>query len=140
MWNENAPLALLKELPAELNQANLARIQQVIDFDKFINSSECGYDLCGSYAPFCQGCDKGVNYPCAVAYVKMMQAQGMEISIAEENSSSEQPEEVAEEQSVETAAEHPEEAVEEQPEEQPPVDAEQPKKLIRIAIARRKSN
>lgn len=119
MWNENAPLALLKELPAELNQANLARIQQVIDYDKFINSSECGYDLCGSYAPFCQGCDKEVQHPCAVAYVKMMQAQGMEVSIQEES----ETEEVV-------CAQAEAAPVEEQPQ----------KKLIRIAIARRKIN
>ena len=79
MWNENAPLELLKDLPAVLNEANLARLQQVIDYDKFINSAECGCDLCGSYAPFCEGCDKCVQYPCAVAYVKMKQAEGMDV-------------------------------------------------------------
>lgn len=117
MWNENAPLALLKELPAVLNEANLARIQQVIDYDKFINSSECGYDLCGSYAPFCKDCDKSVKHPCAVAYVKMMQAQGMDVAIeTEEEAQSAAP---VQEQT---------EITEEQPE----------KKTIRIAVARRK--
>ena len=84
MWNENAPLELLKDLPAVLNEANLARLQQVIDYDKFINSAECGCDLCGSYAPFCEGCDKCVQYPCAVSYVKMKQAEGMDIKIQSE--------------------------------------------------------
>ena len=84
MWNENAPLELLKELPAVLNEANLARLQQVIDIDKFINSSEMGYDLCGQYAPFCEGCDKTVQFPCAVSYVKMKQAQGMDIKLQSE--------------------------------------------------------
>lgn len=123
MWNENAPLELLKELPAVLNEANLARLQQVIDIDKFINSSECGYDLCGKYAPFCEGCDKTLHYPCAVSYVKMKQAEGMEIKLQSEM------EEVLSE-------------VEEQPcecGEQPAETEESPKKLIRIAIARRKA-
>lgn len=122
MWNENAPLALLKELPAVLNEANLARIQQVIDIDKFINSSECGCDLCGSYAPFCKDCDKSVQYPCAVSYVKMMQAQGMEVKI--ESQLSEQP---VLEQSVEE-------------QEQIPAEEQPKKKVIRIATARRKSH
>ncbi len=143
MWNENAPLELLKELPAVLNEANLARLQQVIDYDKFINSSECGYDLCGQYAPFCEGCDKTVQYPCAVSYVKMKQAEGMDIKIqseveevlsdaAEESCEcSEQPCEAQEEiPSAEAAEEAP---VEEAPEEEKPA-----KKLIRIAIARRR--
>ncbi len=86
MWNEkapNSPLELLKELPNELNEANLARIQSVIDYDKFINSSEAGCDLCGSYAPFCANCDKTQTNPCAVSYVKMKQAEGMNVSIEE---------------------------------------------------------
>lgn len=84
MWNANAPLELLKELPAVLNDANLARIQQIIDYDKFVNSAECGYDLCGQYAPFCEGCDKYRQHPCAVSYVKMKQAEGMEIKLQSE--------------------------------------------------------
>lgn len=86
MWNENAPnspLSILKELPSELNEANLARIQSVIDYDKFINSAEAGYDLCGAYAPFCANCDKSLTNPCAIAYVKMKQAEGMNVSIEE---------------------------------------------------------
>ncbi len=131
MWNENAPLELLKELPAVLNEANLARLQQVIDIDKFINSSEMGYDLCGQYAPFCEGCDKTVQFPCAVSYVKMKQAQGMDIKLqseVEEVLSEVPAEEVVEEQAVvEESAPVEEETVE-----------EQPKKYIRIAIARRR--
>ena len=136
MWNENAPLELLKDLPAVLNEANLARLQQVIDYDKFINSAECGCDLCGSYAPFCEGCDKCVQYPCAVAYVKMKQAEGMDIKIQSEI------EEVlseAGEQPCECCAEQPEEEdVCEQPADETPVE-EQPKRYIRIAIARRRA-
>ncbi len=108
MWNENAPLELLKELPAVLNEANLARIQSVIDIDKFVNSSECGYDLCGTYAPFCEGCDKSLQHPCAVAYVKMKQAQGMQVTIAGDPA--------------------------------PAEEEQKSKKVIRIAVARRKVN
>lgn len=83
MWNENAPLELLKTMPNILTEENLANIQSVIDVDKYENSYKLGKDLCGTYAPFCNNCDKVGNYPCAVAYVKMKQAEGMEIAIAE---------------------------------------------------------
>ncbi len=122
MWNENAPLELLKELPAVLNEANLARLQQVIDYDKFINSAECGYDLCGQYAPFCEGCDKDIPFPCATAYVKMMQANGMEIKIQSDI------EDVLSENVCEE--EHCEEY---------PAEETAPKKYIRIAIAKRRA-
>lgn len=83
MWNENAPLELLKEMPHVLTIENLSVIQEVIDKDKFINSQLQGCDLCGSYAPFCNGCDKSVQYPCAVSYVKMKQNEGMDVEIEE---------------------------------------------------------
>ncbi|MGN0804783.1 MAG: hypothetical protein ACI4MS_05315 [Candidatus Coproplasma sp.] len=83
MWNENAPLELLKTMPNVLTEENLANIQSVIDVDKYENSYQLGQDLCGTYAPFCNGCDKTVNCPCAVAYVKMKQAEGMDVAIAE---------------------------------------------------------
>lgn len=101
MWNDNAPLELLKGMPEVINDANLARIQGVIDIDKIVNSTECGYDLCGSYAPFCETCNKEVQYPCAVAYIKMKQAEGMSVKLESE--------------------------------------LEKPKKLIRIAVAKRRS-
>ncbi len=82
MWNSQAPLELLKEMPAQLNRANLERIQQMIDVDKYRNSFELHKDLCGEYAPFCNVCDKDVVCPCAVAYVKMLQAEGLNIEIA----------------------------------------------------------
>ncbi|MGN1103854.1 MAG: hypothetical protein ACI4QI_03170 [Candidatus Coproplasma sp.] len=81
MWDENAPLELLKEMPQILSAENLCKIQEVIDKDKYINSMERQQDLCGQYAPFCDTCDKTVQYPCAVAYVKMMQAKGMNVEI-----------------------------------------------------------
>lgn len=83
MWDENAPLELLKEMPQVLTVENLSRIQEVIDKDKYINSFERQQDLCGQYAPFCEICDKSIMYPCAVAYVKMMQAKGMEVEFEE---------------------------------------------------------
>lgn len=83
MWDENAPLELLKEMPQVLTVENLSRIQEVIDKDKYINSYERQADLCGQYAPFCEICDKTVKYPCAVAYLKMMQANGMEVEFEE---------------------------------------------------------
>lgn len=81
MWNENAPLELLKGMPEVINDANLARIQNIIDIDKIVNSSECGYDLCGTYAPFCNNCNKDVQHPCAVAYVRMKQSEGMAVKL-----------------------------------------------------------
>ena len=116
MWNENAPMELLKELPAVLNDANLARIQQIIDYDKFVNSAERGYDLCGQYAPFCNGCDKSRPYSCAISYVRMMQREGVEVKIQSDM------EEVLSEKV-----------------EQPAEEERHAKKLIRIAVAKRKA-
>ena len=112
MWNSEAPLKLLSEMPAQLNIENLRDIQQIIDVDKYQNSKKFGRDLCGEYAPFCEGCVKSVKYPCAVAYVKMKQAEGMEVEIAATD--------------AELAVEEAEAA---------PAAS---KKYIRIAIARRK--
>lgn len=118
MWNSEAPLKLLKSMPAELNIQNLKNIQQTIDVDKFENSQKMCRDLCGDYAPFCAMCDKWVKYPCAVAYVKMKQAEGMQVEIA-------------------AAAYLPADAVvEDEPEEIPAEKID--KKYIRIAIAKRK--
>lgn len=81
MWDEYTPLQLLKTMPKKLNQENLSKIQMVIDADKYKNSLVSGFDLCGIYAPFCRGCDKTSIYPCAIAYIRMMQADGMNIEI-----------------------------------------------------------
>lgn len=112
MWNSEAPLKLLSEMPAQLNIENLKDIQRIIDIDKYENSRNLGRDLCGEYAPFCEFCDKHVKYPCAVAYVKMKQTEGMELEIAATD------EELSVEKEENTA--------------------EAPKKYIRIAIARKK--
>ena len=79
MWNEKAPLELLKHLPNVLTAENLAEIQQVIDNDKFLNSQKLRGDLCGKYAPFCKYCDKTVEKPCAVAYVRMKIKEGLQV-------------------------------------------------------------
>ncbi|MCD8286048.1 MAG: hypothetical protein LUD50_02325 [Clostridia bacterium] len=81
VWNSEAPMKLLEGMPDKLNEANLARLQSVIDIDKYANSSELGRDLCGEYAPFCFLCDKSLHCPCAVAYVKMRQHEGAKIEI-----------------------------------------------------------
>jgi hypothetical protein len=136
MWNENAPLELLKELPDVLNEANLARIQSVIDYDKFINSNECGYDLCGSYAPFCNGCDKAGSTPCAVAYIKMKQAQGYKVRIANQPA----PEQIVEEIPTMTTEEKHEVVQEAKEKKEEKVEtAPTKKKAIRIAVARKRS-
>jgi hypothetical protein len=137
MWNENAPLELLKELPAVLNDANLSRVQSVIDYDKFINSSEYGYDLCGTYAPFCAGCEKNGNSPCAVAYVKMKQSQGFNVAIEKQVAEAvttpvEQVEAAPVE--VEVAVKDPVAPVEEAPVKAPA------KRRVRVAVAKRKTN
>lgn len=81
MWNENRPLELLKEMPHVLKAENLAEIQQVIDNDKFVNSKSLRGDLCGRYAPFCKNCDKSVDKPCAVAFVRMKIKEGMDVEM-----------------------------------------------------------
>ncbi len=79
MWDSEKPLELLNSLPARLDLDCLKQLQQVIDVDKYINSEKLNYDLCGQYAPFCQGCNKGVYYPCAVSYVNMKKEEGLQV-------------------------------------------------------------
>lgn len=138
MWNSEAPLKLLESMPTELDIYNLRNIQQTIDVDKYKNSYIRKRDLCGEYAPFCQNCDKWVKYPCAVAYVKMKQAEGMQVEIAasaylpadaEVAEPEEEVEEIVEAEEIQT----PEEPVEIEEEAQ-----NTDKKYIRIAIAKRK--
>lgn len=81
-WNSNAPMELLAQMPARLSKSNLEAIQAVIDNDKHICGTIIGRDLCGNYAPFCSLCDKSINLPCAVAYIRMRQAEGIQLEIA----------------------------------------------------------
>ena len=83
MWNSQSPLNLLLSMPNTLTLENLQNLQEVIDVDKIINSRKHNRDLCGEYAPFCDFCDKSLKYPCAHAYVKMKQADGLDVEIDE---------------------------------------------------------
>ena len=80
MWNSEAPLKLLKYMPDHLTREHLKDLQTVIEKDRFkLNKSED--DSCDDYAPICSYCDKSVQYPCAVAYIKMKQAEGVPVEI-----------------------------------------------------------
>lgn len=126
MWNSQEPLKLLLSMPTQLTRENVENLQAVIDVDKIINSQKYGRDLCGEYAPFCDYCDKSVRFPCAHAYVKMKQAEGLDVEVPEEVYNSLK----IEQEVVEDAA--PAEEVEETVEED-----EKPKKRIRIAVAKK---
>ena len=81
MWDSNSPLQLLKTMPKKLSKENLEKLQLVIDADKYKNSLISGFDLCGMYAPFCRGCKKTSIFPCAIAYINMIKAEGADIEI-----------------------------------------------------------
>ena len=149
MWDSNAPLQLLHSMPRKLTTENLEKLQLVIDADKYKNSLVSGFDLCGMYAPFCRGCQKTSIYPCAIAYVNMMRANGLDVEIdakpvsaepvAEENLPVEPVIDEVVEETEEVPVEEeiippPEEVIEERAE----VPAVQKKRKIRIAVARRK--
>ncbi len=129
MWNSEAPLKLLMSMPSYLTLENLKNIQQIIDDDKFINSQDYQHDLCGEYAPFCENCDKSVKYPCAVAYIKMKQEEGLKVDMEIAAVDAEEP------QTEEEIKTEEEPNVEPEPE---PVKEENDKHYIRIAIAKRK--
>ena len=81
MWDENKVLDLLKDMPQVLSDDNLFDIQKLIDDNKYWNSQKLKHDLCGIYAPFCKICDKTVLTPCAVAYIRMKIAEGMQLKM-----------------------------------------------------------
>lgn len=83
MWDSNALFQLIKSMPKTLSKENIERIQMVIDADKYKNSLLSGFDLCDMYmyAPFCRGCRKTSIYPCAIAYVNMLRAEGVDVEI-----------------------------------------------------------
>ena len=165
MWDNNTPLQLLKTMPKVLEEEHLAKLQMLLEADKSKNQLLSGTDLCGTYAPFCEDCNKETEYPCAVAYVNYLKAQGTDIEIATDAKEDETVADSVEEvETVEEVAENAEEVgevVEEQPaenpeetvEEQVPETAEEgeevvedakpeekPEKTrIRIAIARKKT-
>lgn len=92
MWDENKVLELLKDMPQVLTDENLCEIQEIIDDNKYWNSRKLKHDLCGTYAPFCKICDKTVLTPCAVAYVRMKNAEGMKLSMENISNEIEHPE------------------------------------------------
>ena len=130
MWNSQEPLKLLLSMPTQLTRENVENLQAVIDVDKIVNSQKYGRDLCGEYAPFCDYCDKSVRFPCAHAYVKLKQAEGLDVEVPEEVYNSLKLEESTVQEVVEETAATEEEVVEEEV-------VETPKKRIRIAIAKK---
>lgn len=83
MWDSNALFQLIKSMPKTLSKENIERIQMVIDADKYKNSLLSGFDLCDMYmyAPFCRGCRKTSIYPCAIAYINMLRAEGIDVEL-----------------------------------------------------------
>ena len=128
MWNSQEPLKLLLSMPAQLTRENIENLQAVIDVDKIINSQKFKRDLCGEYAPFCDYCDKSVRFPCAHAYVKMKQSEGLDVEVPEEVYNSLK----IEQEAVEEVAPAEETETEEVNEEE-----EAPKKRISIAVAKK---
>lgn len=124
MWNSQKPLELLLSMPSTLNKENIINLQAVIDVDKIINSQIHNRDLCGEYAPFCDFCDKNLSYPCAHAYVKMKQSEGLDVEVAQE---------VFEEEAAPASVDEPAEVVVEEP-----IQKKEINKGIRICQLRRK--
>ena len=83
MWNSEAPLKLLKYMPDRLTREHLKDLQVVIEKDR-LKENKNDEENCDDYAPICSYCDKNVAYPCAVAYIKMKQAEGMPVEIDNE--------------------------------------------------------
>lgn len=63
MWDNSRPMKMLKTLSYDS-----VALQHIIDVDKYIESSNEGYDLCQTYMPYCSFCNKWVKNPCAMAY------------------------------------------------------------------------
>ncbi len=80
MWNSEAPLMLLKYMPDRLTHEHLKDLQTVIDADKY-ERENISDESCEDYSPICAYCDKNAVYPCALAYVRMKQAEGMPVEI-----------------------------------------------------------
>ena len=136
MWDNETPLQLLKVMPKVLEKEHLEKLQKLFEADKYKNQLLSGSDVCGTYAPFCYNCNKENEYPCAVAYVNYLKAQGAEIEIASDATveDGDIATEVQAEEQPAVDEEKQEEAIEKiNPEEEPP------KTKIRIAIARKKT-
>lgn len=81
MWNKEALDSLLQTMPYRLSRDDLKEIQEVIDDDRFESDKKNHREHCEDYAPFCVNCDKSNKYPCAVALIKMQQAEGEDFEI-----------------------------------------------------------
>lgn len=106
-WNSRAPMELLSHMPQKLTRDNLEKIQSVIDNDKYICSTVLSRDLCGEYAPFCSLCNRSMSTPCAVAYLRMMHAEGIKLEIAISDSEAEQTDNSEEAQNNSAVADVP---------------------------------
>ena len=148
MWDNSTPLKLLQTMPKVLEDEHLEKLQMLLEADKYKNQLLSGSELCGTYAPFCDGCNKEFKYPCAVAYVNYLKEQGTDIDIAAD--SEEAAETVAEEITEEKTDDNEPVITEENSEEQEPAAVEETvakteeekpveKTKIRIAIARKKT-
>ena len=119
MWDSNSLLQLLKSMPNQLSKENLEKIQMLIDADKYKCSLLSGFNLCdmNMYAPFCKDCTKSSIYPCAVSYINMMKAGGMDVQIGASpvavTEQTEQVEELYEETAVSAMPENSEVCAEE---------------------------
>lgn len=63
MWDENKPGNLIRSL-----KYDAFSVQHIIDADKYVEGEKLGYDLCGSYAPFCKVCSRWADNPCVTAF------------------------------------------------------------------------
>ncbi len=63
MWDETRPMKLIGAL-----RYDSVSMQHIIDTDKYVEAGKLGCDLCGSYAPFCELCNKEDATPCVTAY------------------------------------------------------------------------
>lgn len=130
MWDNSTPLQLLGTMPKVLEEEHLEKLQKLLEADKYKNQLISGAELCGEYAPFCDGCDKEIKYPCAVAYVNYLKEQGMDLEIATENIDDENSDSAKEENAVEESKVS---------EEASKTEEKEQKTKIRIAIARKKT-
>ena len=141
MWDDITPLKLLETMPDNLEDEHLEKLQMLLEADKNKNQIFSGTDLCGTYAPFCEGCNKEDKYPCATAYLNYLKAQSdSEIPAEIQNEAEPVQEETAEQaQAIETVEEESP-TVEEAGDvvEEVKAEEEPQKTKIRIAIARKK--
>lgn len=70
MWNKEQTIDMLNALNQDYETDAIKAIQKQIDIEKFVNSSNLEFDLCGYYAPFCDYCSRVGSYPCAYAFFK----------------------------------------------------------------------